>query len=137
MVNVMEAVQKAIEWMISADVPEDAMIRHLGMRHESGVRLLPVSEASRYKLPVFIFSKNLGLYTDLEIAMLRETVQDYGIVAEFVGKATYTVTVNILPNQTVVSAYNRFMKAIEGVGLESAQLDEPVRRTPLPEGWTW
>lgn len=133
----MEAIRKAVEWVITAEVPEDAMIRHLGLRHESGVRFLPVSETGRYNLPIFMFSKDWGLYSDYEIAALRQLVQEYGIVNELVGKTFYTVTVNIVANPSIFGAYNRYMEAIQGVGLDAPELQDAIHKTPLPEGWTW
>lgn len=133
----MEAIRKAVEWMATAQVPEDAMIRHLGMKHESGVRFMPVSEASRYKLPVFMFSKDWGFFSAAEISALRSNFDGLDIVSELVGKTFYTVTINVVPNPTVRSAYERYMQAVEGIGLDAPQLNEPLSKTPLPEGWTW
>jgi hypothetical protein len=136
----MQAIKNAITWLIESEQPEDAMLRHLGLRYGSGLRFMPVSQASRYNLPVFVFFKADGVFTRKEIDAVRRLFEDIGIVAEMngEGKNSYSVTINLVANTSIVRAYENFMAGINEHGLRTEGWDSVgVNKLVLPEGWSW
>ncbi len=134
----MQAIRTAINWLLRAEQPEVALIRHLGFRHESGIRFMPVSESSRFNLPVFVFFKKEGAHSADELVDIRAAFEGVSIVSEFIGPNSFSLTVNVVANPTIVRAYNAYMAGLAHHSyLETGWDEYGTSQTVLPEGWTW